>query len=267
MFTLPKFLQPHATATHTPSGAPQQMPPPMGAPTVAGPVVQGVRSVKPSELGAVALVDATASSQAFGAGIIQCITVLAGELPKYIGTIHMGLHICRDLDYDRDADFSLGEDMPADAFVKNAQRIVFEGGGDAEETQFDACLTIARTYQWAFSPFARRAIVLFSSSSSKKTRDGLDATGVANELLAMGIKVVVVAPLGCNVHQLATATGGHSFALSNNPSQADLDATVALLTRSLSQMAGGLPAGSGTLAIPGNQGFGARGTQMFTRKP
>lgn len=225
----------------------------------AGPMIQGVASVKPSNLAWTVLIDATASSGPFAAGIQHCNIVLANELPKHLGEIHFGLHICRDLEFDRDADFSLGEDLSAEEFTRNIQRIVFEGGGDPEETQFDSLLTIARTYKWPFGPYARRAVGLFSSSSSKNTRDNLDVIQVSAELLNLGIKVVVVAPQGVNLHELAARTGGHSVLLSNNPSQSDLDRVIALLTKSLTQMGNS----SGTVALNPNTSFGARGTQRI----
>jgi hypothetical protein len=228
--------------------------------TQSGPIIKGVVGTpKPSVIALVSLIDATGSSGAFGTGIQYCNSVLATELPRNIGEVHFALHISRDLDCDRDADFSLGEDMGPDEFVKNVQRIAFEGGGDAEETQLDSCLTIARTYRWPFSAHARRALAVFSSSSSKSTRDGMDAKQVARELAANGIKVIVVAPQGVNLHELAAATGGHSIILSNTPQQQDLDRAIALLTKSLTQVA----AGSGTMAMPPNASFGARGTQAI----
>jgi len=226
----------------------------------SGPIIKGVvGTLKPSVLALVSLIDATGSSGAFGTGIQYCNSVLATELPRHVGEVHFALHICRDLDCDRDADFSLGEDMEPDEFVKNIQRIAFEGGGDAEETQLESCLTIARTYRWPFGAHARRALAVFSSSSSKQTRDAMDAKQVARELAANGIKAIVVAPQGVNLHELASATGGHSVLLSNNPEQADLDRAIALLTKSLTQVA----AGSGTMAVPLNASFGARGTQAI----
>jgi hypothetical protein len=225
-----------------------------------GPTFGGVIRKLPTALTLVPVIDATASSLAFSQGIKTVCGEVADALSQTMADLKLGLHISRDLEFDRDANFSLGEDLTVDEFKSNLSRIAFEGGGDPLETQFDAVQTVLRTYPWNLIPTARRVIPLCSSSGSKPTRDGKDAAGLAAELNAMNIKVIVIAPNGVNLHELATATRGASLELTNNPSPADIQQVIKVLTRTLTQMAG---SGGTTLAMPTNNKFGQHGTQVL----
>lgn len=230
-----------------------------------GPIFGGVPRKLPTSLALCPVIDATKSSEAFGQGITTICAQTAETLAQTMANFKLGLHITRDLDYDRDANFSLGNDLSVDEFKNNLTRIAFEGGGDALETQFDAVQTAARTFPWDLSPTARRAIVLCSSSGSKPTRDGKDAVQLAVELNALNIKVVVVAPTGVNLHELAKATRGASLDLTNTPSTADIQHVIKMLTRTLTQMAGS--AGGHTMVVPPNTQFGHNGTQVLGTAP
>lgn len=227
----------------------------------AGPTFGGVIRKLPTALTLVPVIDATASSLAFSQGIQQVCGDVADSLSQTVADLKLGLHITRDLDFDRDANFSLGEDLKLDEFKSNLARIVFEGGGDALETQFDAVQTVARTFPWNLVPTARRAIVLCSSSGSKLTRDGKDGAGLAQELNAMSIKVIVIAPPGVNLHELAAATRGASLELTNTPKLEDIEQVARMLTRTLTQVAGS--AGNKTMVVPPNTHFGVHGTQVL----
>lgn len=227
----------------------------------SGPTFGGVARKLPTALSLVPIIDATGSSQAFCQGIQTVCSETAESLSKTMADFKLGLHISRDLEFDRDANFSLGQDLTVPEFKNNLSRIVFEGGGDALETQFDAVQTVAQTYPWNLVPTARRAIVLCSSSGSKPTRDGKDGAGLAQELNAMNIKVIVIAPMGVNLHVLAAATRGASLDLTNTPQPEDIQQVTKVLTRTLTQMAG--TAGGNTMVVPPNTHFGAHGTQVL----
>lgn len=212
----------------------------------------------PSQIDLIANVDATESSLNFGQGIIQINSGLAKNLTKLHSNVLFGLHVCRDRDFDRNYDFSLGMGMTADDFNLNLSRITFEGGGDEEETQFDSMLTIANSYPCSFIGDCRRAIVLESSSSSKFTQNGLNGSAVADILKSLGFVVMVVAPNNVNLHELAAGTGGYSFELSNSPKQADIDRVTDLLTKSMTRV----NVGGGTVGL-NNQNFGTKGTQQI----
>lgn len=223
----------------------------------SGPVIAGFKNrVLPSQIDLIGNIDGTESSAGFSAGIIQINTDVARNLTKLHSNVLFGLHVCRDREYDKDYDFSLGMGMSADEFILNLSRIVFEGGGDAEESQFDSMLTIGDTYPCSFSGECRRAIVLESSSSSKPTADGLNGADVASTLKKLGFVVMVIAPNGVNLHELAVGTGGYSFELSNTPKQADIDRVTDMLTKSMTRM----NTNGGTVGL-NNTNFGSRGTQ------
>ncbi len=223
-----------------------------------GPIFGGISRKLPTSLDLVTAIDATASSLAFSQGIqVVCLNV-AENLSNAVAGLTLGIHVCRDLDYDRDANFSLGSNLSLDTYRANLQRIAFEGGGDELETQFDTVQTVARTTPWNAMNTARRCILLCSTSGSKPTRDGKNAVQLVEELNALNIKVVVVAPKGVNLHQLSAGTGGLSLELSNNPTAADLKSLTQLLTRSLTQMGGN--GGGKTLVVNPNTQFGHQGT-------
>lgn len=225
-----------------------------------GPTFGGINRKLPTALSAVYLVDATKSSQTFGQGILTMCAETAEKMSQTMADLKLGLHITRDLEFDRDANFSLGEDLTIQEFTNNLTRIAFEGGGDPLETQFDAVQTVVRTYPWNLIPTARRVILLSSSSGSKPTRDGKYAADLALELNAMNIKVIVIAPNGVNLHELAAATRGASLELTNNPRPEDIQHVIKVVTRTLTQMAG---SAANTMVVPPNTQFGQQGTQVL----
>lgn len=229
----------------------------------AGPSFGGIARKIPTALNLVGVVDATKSSHAFGQGIKSVFVQSAEILSATLADVTLGLHITRDLDYDRDANFSLGYQLTLEQFKSSMDRIAFEGGGDELETQFDAIQTVARTTPWDLSSTGRRVIKVGSTSGSKPTRDGMNVVQLAAELNALGIQVVTLAPKGVNLHALAAATGGISLELTNTPTPQDINQVVKLLTRSLTQMASSRGGGSGTMVIPPNTQFGHQGTQVL----
>ncbi|MDR2208230.1 MAG: VWA domain-containing protein [Azoarcus sp.] len=238
--------------------------PSQAAADMGGPVIRGIKDRDrklPVALSFVSLIDATGSSDVFNRGITNVAAETADYLGKSMGTLQLAMHITRDLEYDSDANFSLGHNLSVDDFKATLARISYEGGGDELETQLDAVQTIARTYPLNPSPNARRVIALFSSSGSKPTRDGKNAAQVAQELNSLGIKVIVIAPNDVNLHELANATGGISLELTNDPSPEDINRVTHLLTRTLTMMAN--HNAGGTMAIPPNNQFGYNGTQML----
>lgn len=225
----------------------------------AGPVISGLKNrILPSQIDKIDNIDATESSALFSTGIIKINTEVAKNLSRLHSNVLFGLHVCRDREYDKNYDFSLGMGMSCADYILNLNRITFEGGGDEEETQLDSMITIGQTYPCSFSGESRRAIVLESSSSSKPTMDGLDATAVAHTLKTLGFMVIVVAPTNVNLHDLASGTGGYSFELSNTPKLADIDRVVDLLTKSMSRM----NMNGGTVGLNSTR-FGSNGTQRI----
>lgn len=225
-----------------------------GASPAAAPEVMYNRAglkprVLPTTMALCSVVDATGSSQPFSQGIQTICQEAAQQISKQIAVLKLGLHISRDLECDRDANFSLGYDLSPEQLAHQLSSLTFEGGGDDEETQFDAVLTAARDYPWPTERTARRVMLLCSSSSSKPTRDARDAAALAAELVQMNIKVVVVAPNGVNLHELATLTGGISLELSKTPQPSDVQRITSMLTRTLTQAAA---RSSGTLQMPAN---------------
>ena len=94
-----------------------------------GPIYGGISRKLPTTLDLVTAIDATASSLAFSQGIqVVCLNV-AENLSNAVAGLTLGIHVCRDLDYDRDANFSLGSNLSLDTYRANLQRIAFEGGG------------------------------------------------------------------------------------------------------------------------------------------
>jgi len=77
----------------------------------------------------------------------------------------------------------------------------------------------------------------------------------------MSIKVIVIAPPGVNLHELAAATRGASLELTNTPKLQDIEQVARMLTRTLTQMAGS--AGNKTMVVPPNTHFGVHGTQVL----
>lgn len=225
--------------------------------TNAGPTYHGTASrLKPSIVHCKGMIDGTGSSAAFGNGIKTIVTYLVDELPKHVGTAVCGLHIGKDRDFDHDHDVNVGDALTADEIKNNLGLLTFSGGGDELETQLDSVWEVARNTAWTLELGTRKVIYVCSSSDSKPTQGGWNAQRVGEEVANLGIKILVIAPVGLALHDMATFSGGMSIPLSDNPSVTELQAVCKHLTKTMTQI--GSSAGGGTQAL--HSKFGTNGT-------
>lgn len=228
-----------------------------------GPVFNGVVSrPKPSIVHVKGILDATGSTGPFNEGVERVISYLVDELPKSVGKAVFGLHIGRDRDFDIEHDVNLGDDLTADEVKNQLPLVTYKGGGDSPETQLDSILEVARKTAWTMEANTRKIIYVCTSSDSKKSQEGWDAKRVGDEVAQLGIKVILIAPPGLKLHDVATFSGGISIPLSNNPLQGELQSVCKYLTKTMTQMAN---SGGGTQALP--TAFGAKGTVAIGVNP
>lgn len=217
------------------------------------PKIPGAKSAALVALKLVTVIDGTGSSGPFSAGIVQLTSQFTSRLPAAISQVDFGLCVARDLDYDDNAVHIALSGATVAEVDRATSQIVFEGGGDADETFLDAIMVCINSYPWSYAPGYRRAIVFLGSSSSKPTRDGMTVREVADAMRKAGIRLFVVATPGSNMHDLAQLAGGFSFELSNSPSPGEVDRVCKALSASVTNSV--MSGGSGTLG-GGTQGGG-----------
>lgn len=226
---------------------------------VNGPRIPGVRRTALTSLNVLAVVDATGSSGPFSAGIVSLSSQFSNRLPAALPAVDFGLCISRDLEYDADAIHIALTNATVQEFDRAVGQIVFDGGGDDDETFLDAIVHSLDHYPFSYSAGSRRVIIFFGSSSSKPTRDGKGVAEVAQDIQRKGIRLFVVATAGSNMHELATQSGGFSFELSNIPAASEVERVCRALTASVTNLA--LGGGSGTVA-GGTNPVGLNGTRI-----
>jgi len=232
-----------------PLGHSAQSQPAQGAsrinPELGAPKIPGLKGPRLIGLNCLAVIDATASSGPFSAGIVSLASTFSARLSAAIGVVNFGLTLSRDLDYDDDAIYHALHRASQAEFDRAVTQIQFAGGGDADETFLDALQACVRTYPWSYEAGYRRALIFLGSSSSKCARDGATVTDAAMELRNAGIRTFVVATPGSNMMAIAGLAGGIAFELSNNPDQREVELVCSKLTASVTQSVLGM--GSGTL--------------------
>jgi hypothetical protein len=190
----------------------------------------------PQAVQVLAIADATGSSGPFAAGITHILRALARTLPERIASVRFGLTASRDADIG-ERDEQLLADGDGAALQQALARLIFTGGGDADETHFWS-VRDALAYPWEEGPMRRRAIVLLGSSDSKPV-PGMTIDALVLELMRRRIAVFVVAPTETNLRRLAELTDGLFFELSNDPSEQEVQRLIARLTASMTQTLSG----------------------------
>jgi hypothetical protein len=187
----------------------------------------------PQSVDVLFIVDATGSSGPFARGITHIVPAAARGLAERIANARLGLIASRDQDIG-ERDETLLADGNAAAVQAAVGQLMFEGGGDADETHFWSVRDALRSYPWPEGPMRRKAMVLIGSSDSKSV-PGTTLDQLVLDLLNRRMAVFVVAPPSANLRQLAELTDGLFFELSNEPSAAEVERLIGRLTASMTQ--------------------------------
>ena len=177
----------------------------------------------PVQVDLVFVVDRTASSREFAAGIRQAIPMIARPVLQTHGDLECGQQ-----------PVMLVRDGQLDDVVTAIQHLRFEGGGDPPEHHTHAVETVLESVDWSgLPPRSRGAVVLFTTADSKPSPSGRSPTQIGQALAAQGVMLFAVSQLEPAVSALIDGAQGMAFAISNDPSVAEMQSIASRVAASV----------------------------------
>jgi hypothetical protein len=176
----------------------------------------------PVQVDLVFAIDRTASSLEFAAGIRQAIPMIARPVIAKAARVRLFLQTHGDLDCNQQP-VMLVRDGQLDDVVTAVQHLRFEGGGDPPEHHTHAVETALDSVDWSgVPPRSRGAIVLFTTADTKPSPSGRSPQEIGQSLAARGVLLFAVSQLEPGVRAMVDAAQGMAFAISNDPSVAEM---------------------------------------------
>jgi hypothetical protein len=177
-------------------------------------------------------VDRTGSSQGFATGIVRAISMVAEPVVKRAARVRLFLQTHGDLD-DGQRPIMVLRDGNLDEVIEAARRIDFGGGGDAPEHHTHALEEVLDTVDWTAAGPTRRAVVLFTTADTKPSPSGRNAGQIADALRANDVLLFAVCEKEPGMLELVNRAQGEAFAISNDPSQAEMQSIAARVAASV----------------------------------
>lgn len=186
-----------------------------------------------AELDFVVLVDRTGSSEAFKTGIPLTYEKIARAIAERVRDPKLYVYSHGDLDLGEETILHTDGGSIEQA-IDDVRRIIFQGGGDPEETHTTAIEYVMRNVPWRNkSNSSRSALLVFLTDDTKPCRSGLTAKQLGEELKARRIQLYLVCQPTPTLKELVEAAGGLMFEISNSPDQKDLDVIANKLAASI----------------------------------
>ncbi len=189
----------------------------------------------PVDLHVAFVVDRTGSSERFKRGIPKTAEIILTQAQLRVRSLHVSLQSHGDRDCDEHEVLHV-ERGDAETALNEIRRLVFAGGGDDEETHLDAIQQAVETLPWSTeSPRSRGAIVAILNAESKPLTSGLSISELAQQIKRCGLLVYLVCQPTDRLRELAVASGGLMFEISNTPAPERLAQIAAQLGASIVQ--------------------------------
>ena len=187
----------------------------------------------PVQVDLVFVVDRTASSREFAAGIRQAIPMIARPVMEKAARVRLFLQTHGDLECGQQP-VMLVRDGQLDDVVTAIQHLRFEGGGDPPEHHTHAVETVLESVDWSgLPPRSRGAVVLFTTADSTPSPSGRSPTQIGQALAAQGVMLFAVSQLEPAVSALIDGAQGMAFAISNDPSVAEMQSIASRVAASV----------------------------------
>lgn len=164
------------------------------------------------------LTDATGSSAQFAEGVRQMGSMFVKPVAAKVAGLTIYHQIHRDLDYGEQAQM-ISAGVNAEQFLRDAERVVFEGGGDGAETHFDAMEEALVKVPWPTeqSRRYRSAMIVFANAPSKPSRSGRSPSQIGEAIAKRGIDLYLIVESDCAWKELAKPSEAYLFPITNSP--------------------------------------------------
>jgi hypothetical protein len=180
-------------------------------------------------------VDRTGSSQRFAQGMIKTLPIITTQIEGKARKLSVWLQSHGDEDYGQDP-VLLTNGGTAEQASKDLAKVVFEGGGDAEEHHLSAIEDLANSIPWTADPKkARGALLAFMTADSKPAGSGQTARELGESLRRRGLLLYLICEPTAQFQELCDGAGGLMFPISNDPDPKEMQKIAGQLSASIVQ--------------------------------
>lgn len=180
-------------------------------------------------------VDRTGSSLRFAQGIGKSVPIITSQIEGKARKLTVWLQSHGDEDYGQ-SPVLLTNGGTADQASQDLSKIVFDGGGDAEEHHLSAIEELANSVPWNADPKnARGALLAFMTADSKPAGSGQSARELGESLRSRGLLLYLICEETPQFRELCKGAGGLMFPISNDPDPKEMQKIAGQLSASIVQ--------------------------------
>ena len=178
-------------------------------------------------------VDRTGSSQQFAIGIPKTAGIIFEQVATKARSTRYWVQSHGDLDCNEQP-ILLTDGGTAEQAIHDINKIVYGGGGDAEEHHLDAIENLLKTVSWPVDKHrARGAMIAFLTADSKPARSRRKAQQIGEEIRAREILLYLVCEPTATLTKLVNAASGLMFTITNSPNPKELQKIAGQLAASI----------------------------------
>jgi hypothetical protein len=180
-------------------------------------------------------IDRTGSSQQFAQGIAKSIPIITSQIEAKARSLVVWLQSHGDEDYGQDP-VLLTNGGTAEQAVKDVSKIVYEGGGDAEEHHLSGIEELSNSVPWnSDTRKARGALLAFMTADSKPAGSGRTPRELGETLRSRGLLLYLICEPTKQFQDLCDAAGGMMFPITNDPDPKEMQKIAGQLSASIVQ--------------------------------
>jgi hypothetical protein len=180
------------------------------------------------------VIDRTGSSLDFQRGIQETVRVVLDQVAGRAREVRTFVGTYGDHDYGED-EVLLLEGGSATEALDEVGKIVFGGGGDAEEHHLDGIRWIASIVPWTADPrISRGALVALTNAGTKPDTSGKSPREIGRTLSDRGVLFYLVGQLDPRMTELVEAAQGLFLEISNDPDKDELRRIADIIGASIS---------------------------------
>jgi len=179
------------------------------------------------------LIDRTGSGALFCRGVEQSTRMILEAVNKNVRDLRVWVQTHGDEDYQEFPKL-LTKGCNASRALRAVKKIVYEGGGDREETHLSAIESALDSIDWQQSGRnTRRVMLAFVNDDTKPARSGRSAKKVGQRLREAGILFYLICQPTHALKSLSKAAGGMICEITNSPSPELMQAIAMQITGSV----------------------------------
>ena len=178
-------------------------------------------------------IDRTGSSLGFAKGISDSLPMILNPIGAKVASAKVFLQTHGDLDENEEM-VLLTNGGTIDQAIQDAQKIVFQGGGDPPEHHLDAIERLEKTVPWLGDPARSRGVIIaFMTADSKEARSKRSPREIGEEIKKKSLLLYLICEPTPKLHELCVAAGGLMFRISNSPNPAEMQLIASQVSASI----------------------------------